>query len=151
GEPEVPYLRTLAPAIYALFGIQDTYEYLAASLGQDPAPIIAAGTSSDDWLKAICDPFSLVCELPYYPAPALGDRGPAGRSRREVFLAGVARAEVMHGECQRAFAPIAGRVPEHRLTRSVLDYLDKTPARLAAERAHARGTEYDREATRAET
>src|SRR5690348_10867506 len=29
GEPEVPYLRTLAPAIHALFGVDETYEYLA--------------------------------------------------------------------------------------------------------------------------
>src|SRR5439155_1752935 len=32
GEPEVPYLRTLAPAIYALFGIDETYEFMARTL-----------------------------------------------------------------------------------------------------------------------
>ena len=41
-------------------------------------------------------------------------------------------------------------MPEHRLTRSVADYLAKTPKRLAAERAHAQGPDYGREATRAE-
>ena len=64
GEPEVPYLRTLAPAVYRLFGIDDTYEYLARTLGEDPAPLIEAGTSSDDWLRRVSDAFSLVCELP---------------------------------------------------------------------------------------
>ena len=35
GEPEVPYLRTLAPAVYALFGIGETYDYMATALGED--------------------------------------------------------------------------------------------------------------------
>jgi hypothetical protein len=150
GEPEVPYLHTLAPAIYALFGIDETYEYLARTLGEDPAPLIEAGTCSDDWLKRICDPFSLVCELPYYTAPALDDVGPAGVARREAVLAGVARAAALHAECAQAFQLIATRVPDHRLTRSVTDYLRKTPKRLAAERTEADGSAYEREASRAE-
>ena len=48
------------------------------------------------------------------------------------------------------FDPIASRVPDHRLARSVRDYLAKAPTRLAAERAHATAPEYDRLATRAE-
>src|SRR5207247_1958677 len=80
GVPEVPYLRTLAPAIYALFGIDETYEFMARTLGEDPAPLIEAGTSSDDWLRRVSDAFSLVCELPYYTAPGLEDTGPAGMS-----------------------------------------------------------------------
>jgi hypothetical protein len=150
GEPEVPYLRTLAPAVYALFGIQDTYEYLAATLGEDPAPLIGAGTCADDWLARLCDAFSIVCELPYYTAPALADTAPAGTPRRAAVLAGVARAEALHAECARHFAALEPRAPDHRLTRSVADYVAKTPRRLAAERAHAAGAEYAREATRAE-
>jgi hypothetical protein len=150
GEPEVPYLRTLAPAVYALFGVEDTYEYLARTLAEDPAPIIEAGTSSDDWLRRVSDAFSLVCELPYYTAPAVEDTAPAGVTRREAVLAGVARAERLRAECERTFAALRGRVPEHRLTRSVADYLKKTPKRLAAERAHAESPEYGRQATRAE-
>ncbi len=150
GEPEVPYLRTLAPAVYALFGIDETYEFMARALGEDPAPLIEAGTSSDDWLRRVSDAFSLVCELPYYTAPGLEDTGPAGTSRRAAVLAGLARIEALHTECARAFGALRGRAPEHRLTRSVADYLAKTPKRLAAERAHAQSPDYAREATRAE-
>src|SRR5262249_12813986 len=83
GEPEVPYLRTLAPAVYALFGVADTYDYYATRLAEDPAALIEAGTSSDDWLRRLDgDAFSVVCELPYYSAPALADATPSGRSRR---------------------------------------------------------------------
>lgn len=150
GEPEVPYLRLLAPAVYRLFGVDATYEYLARTLGEDPAPYIEAGTCADDWLTRVCDAFSIVCEVPYYTAPALVDVTPAGISRRVAVLAGLEREDAVHGEIAAAFDTIATRVPEHRLRRSVVHYLRKTPARLTAERAAAAGPEYEREATRAE-
>ena len=150
GEPEVPYLRTLAPAVYALFGIDETYDYMASALDEDPAPLIEAGTSADDWLRGVSDAFSLVCELPYYTAPALADASGAGCTRADAVRTGIARAESLHEECARGFRQLADRAPDHRLTRSVEDYLHKTPKRLAAERAHAEAAEYDREATRAE-
>lgn len=150
GEPEVPYLRTLAPAVYALFGIADTYEYLATTLGEDPAPVIEAGTCSEDWLRRIVgDAFALVCELPYYTAPALDDTRPAGRSRRAAVLEGLAAAEALHAEVAAAFEQL-GAPPDHRLTRSVADYVRKAPKRIAAERANAARSEFDREATGAE-
>ena len=148
GEPEVPYLKTLAPAVYRLFGIAEHYDYLASSLGEDPAPLIEAGTSSDDWLSGICDAFSIVCELPYYSSPILEDTGPAGLSRRDAVRQGVARAEEIHAEIARRFGELSP--PAHRLTRSVADYVRKAAKRLAAEVAHAAEPEYAREATRAE-
>lgn len=149
GEPEVPYLRTLAPAVYALFGIAETYEYLATSLGEDPAPVIEAGTCSEDWLRRLVpDVFALVCELPYYTAPALDDARPAGRRRRDAVLDGLAAAAAVHDEVTAAIAGLDA--PDHRLTRSVVEYVRKTPKRLAAERAHAAGTAFEREATVAE-
>jgi hypothetical protein len=150
GEPEVPYLKTLAPAVYALFGIDDTYEYLARTLGEDPAPLIEAGTSSDDWLRGVCDAFSLVCELPYYTSPALADATPTGSTRRAATHAGLARAAAIHAESAAAFESLAARAPDDRLTRSVREYLTKTPKRLAAERGHTEEPSYGRPATRAE-
>ncbi len=150
GEPEVPYLRTLAPAVYAMFGIADTYDYYAARLDEDPASLIEAGTSSDDWLRRFDgDAFSIVCELPYYTAAALADTTPAGRSRREVIVEGLDAAEGLCREITTSFASLAN-APDHRLTRSVAAYVAKTPKRLAAERAHTALPEFDREATRAE-
>ncbi len=151
GEPEVPYLTTLAPAVYELFSIADTYEYLARTLDEDPAWVIEAGTCADDWLERVCDdPFSLVCELPYYTAPALADTSPSPVSRRDAVLDGTARERALVAETGAFFERIATRVPEHRLTRSVRDHLAKAPKRLAAERANAASPEYDRPATRAE-
>jgi len=149
GEPEVPYLRTLAPAVYELFGIADTYEYLATTLGTDPAPIIEAGTCSEDWLSRLGgDPFAIVCELPYYTAAALADQSPTGRTRRAGVEEGLDEAGGIHDEIASAFRSLAP--PDHRVIRSVADYVAKTPRRLAAERAHVASPAYEREATRAE-
>lgn len=150
GEPEVPYLDTLAPAIYRLFGIQDTYEYLARALGEDPAALIEAGTGSDDWLSTLCDAFSFVCEVPYYTAPALQDVTPTTRTRRDVVREGILRATSMHTKVAHYFERVRERAPDHRLTRSVADYVLKTPKRLAAQHAETASSAYDRLATCAE-
>ncbi len=151
GEPEVPYLKILAPAVYELFSIADTYEYLARTLDEDPAVVIEAGTCADDWLKRVVgDPFSLVCELPYYTAPALEDTSPADVTRRDAVLDGTARELALVAETAACFERIADRVPDHRLTRSVRDHLAKAPKRIAAERANVESAEYARVATRAE-
>src|SRR5262245_1780051 len=150
GEPEVPYLRRLAPGVFSLFGIDDTYEYLARTLGADPAPHIDAGTCSDDWLKRVSDAFSLVCELPYFTTPALEDEAPAGCSRREALREGLAEERRLFEETAAAFSALGGAAPDHRLTRSVRDYLAKTPVRLDAEAADIATPPYDREATGAE-
>jgi hypothetical protein len=90
-----------------------------------------------------------VCELPYYTAPALDDTNPAGRPRRAAVLEGLAAAEAIHAEVTAAFRQL-GAPPDHRLTRSLADYVRKVPKRVAAERAHAARPEFDREATGAE-
>ena len=149
GEPEVPYLRTLDVAVYALFGVGDTYEYLARTLGEDPAPVIEAGTCAEDWLARLTEAFALVCELPYYTAPALDDARPSGRSRRDVVLEGLGTATALHAEIAAAFAAMEA-APRDRLWRSLADYVAKTPKRLAAARANAAGAEFAREATMAE-
>src|SRR5206468_2487531 len=97
-------------------------------------------------------------------APSPGrEPGPAPPPRRaRGALPAHARARhlcpLRHRRDVRVHGAHAGRGPgpadrgvhEHRLTRSVADYLAKTPKRLAAERAHAQGPDYGREATRAE-
>jgi hypothetical protein len=65
-------------------------------------------------------------------------------------LEGIDRESALLAECGETFGQLAGRAPDHRLTRSVVDYLSKWPSRLAAERADAATEPYDREATRAE-
>jgi len=151
GEPEVPYLEPLAPAVYRMFGSADTYEYFARTLGGDPASFIGAGTSGDDWMRGVePESFSLVCEVPYFSTPMFSDSGSSGISRRQAILEGLDRAATIAGRVADAMTSL-GEAPSHdRLTRSVLAYVEKTPKRLAAERANVVAPEFDREATSGE-
>ena len=151
GEPEVPYIQEWDRAIYPLFGVQEGYDFLERSLGEDPAPHIAAGTSSFDYLKALVpNALSLVCELPYYTDPALGDDALAGISRREAGAEGVSRAEGIFRLIEAQFSALQEKLPPNRLFRAVADYVRRTPKRLAAQRNALEAPQYAQEATRAQ-
>jgi hypothetical protein len=151
GEPEVPYIQEWEPAIYPLFGVQEGYDFLERSLGEDPAPYIAAGTSSFDYLKALVpDALSLVCELPYYTDPALEDDALTGISRREAGAEGVSRAEGIFRLIEAHFSALQEKLPPNRLLRAVADYVRRTPQRLAAQRNALEAPQYAQQATRAQ-
>jgi len=150
GEPEVPYLKRLDEGVFALFGVQETYDYLARNLADDPAPYIEGGTSSDDYLKTITAGYALVTETPYYFDPVLQDRSPAGMTRREALLQGVFRVDSIYHDIREYFAIVSRGAPRDRLYRSVDDYTRKTPKRLAALKHEVEAPQYSREATRAE-
>ena len=73
GEPEMPYMSMYANAIFKNTGITEQYDYLRQHTDTDPAKIIKGGTDSFDYARSICDPFGLVCEVPYYYNPVIGD------------------------------------------------------------------------------
>lgn len=150
GEPEVPYVKQFEEGIYSLFGAQESYDYLARNLNEDPAPYIESGTSSDDYLKTLTSGYSLVSELPYYFDPVLQDATPAGITRREAMLQGVFRVDSIYRDVREYFAIVGRGAPRDRLYRSVDEYTRKTPKRLAALRREVESPQYAREATRAE-
>jgi len=150
GEPEVPYVKRFDEGMFALFGVQETYDYLARNLSEDPAPFIEGGTSSDDYLKTVAAGYSLVSELPYYFDPVLQDRTPAGISRRDAMLQGVFRVDSIYHDIREYFAIVSRGAPRDRLYRSVDEYTKRTPKRLAALKREVEAPQYAREATRAE-
>lgn len=87
GEPEAPFLEELAPAIFKLFGMQQEYDYLEKNLGEgkDPAEVIRAGTSSDDYASSVSSTYALVCEMPYYYDPRIDNQSEAGITRKEAL------------------------------------------------------------------
>lgn len=152
GEPEVPYLEELAPCVYRMFGVADTYDYFARALDIDPAPLIGAGTSGDDWMRRVrSDAFSIVCEVPYFSVPGIGDDGASGISRRHAISTGLDHAGRALALVKRAASTLPLDLGAlGRVGRSLLAYVEKTPDRLAAQREHLGAAEFDREATRAE-
>jgi len=151
GEPEVPYIQAWDQAIYPLFGAREQYDFLANSLGADPAPYLATGTSSDDYLKQLVpEGLSLVCELPYFTDPVLEDNSPSGISRREAMAEGMHRTEETLRVLETHFLALQNSLPHNRLFRSVAEYLRRTPKRLAAQRATIAEPAYAQEASRAQ-
>ena len=151
GEPEVPYIQPWDRAIYPLFGAQEGYDFLAQNLGEDPAPYLSTGTSSDDYLKKLVPRvLSLVCELPYYTDPILEDETLAGVSRREAMAEGMSRTEATVRILQTHFVALQDQLPKNRLFRSVAEYLHRTPKRLIAQRNALTTSAYQQEATRAQ-
>ena len=151
GEPEVPYIQAWDRAIYPLFGAQEGYDFMAKNLGEDPAPYLSTGTSTDAYLKTLVPhAFSLVCELPYFTDPTLEDASRSGISRREAMEEGLRRTEMTVQILQTHFDSLRERLPQNRLFRSVAEYLRRTPKRLSAQRNALADPAYQQEATRAQ-
>jgi len=70
GEPESPYLRTYAPAIYRMDPVSAAYDYFE-SLGVDPSGFISGSSSSH--YAARYQTLCLVAELPYWKHHDAGD------------------------------------------------------------------------------
>jgi hypothetical protein len=151
GEPEVPYIQPWDRAIYPLFGAQEGYDFLEKNLGEDPAPYLSTGTSSDDYLKKLAPhALSFICELPYYTDPILEDDTLAGVSRREAMAEGMKRTEATVRILESHFLALRDQLPQNRLFRSVAEYLRRTPKRLVAQRKSIEESVYAQEATRAQ-
>jgi len=52
--------------VYESCPITASYDYYEKFAPGDPAQYISAGAGSDEWAETVCDPFSLVTEVPYF-------------------------------------------------------------------------------------
>ena len=151
GEPEVPYIQAWAQAVYPFFSVRDSYDYMEKNLGEDPAAYIMTGTSSADYLQQqVTDALTLVCELPYFTDPILDDNSPSGLSRRDALVESMQRTEKTLELIDAHFSALKSKVLANRLFRSVADYLQRTPKRLAAQRKQIENAAYAGEATQAQ-
>ncbi|WIE66003.1 M14 family zinc carboxypeptidase [Curtobacterium sp. MCLR17_036] len=153
GEPESPYLRAFAPAVFAMEGVEAAYDYLEG-LGIDPGEHIH-GASSAAWAMrhgALC----LVAELPYWSHPDADDQTPttepyAHLLRRCADALGASGAELQEVldaatpmltietpflEGSRAFIPMIGGMTDTDRARA-----DREPAERMATVAERFGCE----------
>jgi len=86
GESELPYEIEYASAIYKDSSITAEYDYLEEQTGTDPAEIITGGTLSFEYARKFCDPFTLICEMPYFYHPAINDTSASDIVRRDAIL-----------------------------------------------------------------
>lgn len=136
GEPEAPFLKKLAPAIFQLFGMKEEYDYLEKHLppGTDPATIIRAGTSSDDYAGAVADSFTLVCEMPYYYDARVNDQTHLPETRQHYLRESLGRSKERYAALKQIFDAI-DRVIQDRdspFYHALTNYLETVPGSLKA-------------------
>ncbi|HHW27792.1 MAG TPA: zinc carboxypeptidase [Firmicutes bacterium] len=86
GEPEMPYAKAFAKAVYRQSSTKDNYEYVAKFQKKDPALVIKHGGGSFDFVKEVCDAFTLVCEAPYFFNTDIANLSDSDMLRSEAVL-----------------------------------------------------------------
>lgn len=154
GEPETPYIKKLNPAIFQMFGIQESYEFYLDNGVEDPQEIIKSGTSSDDYLRRATDGkgFTLICEMPYFYDQAIGDDSMTEYDRRKLNVDAIHFNMGANEFIKERFNKIREYCDqEHRLYTTVADSIDNFDKRSAPRLRFAETTPvYEGKATAAQ-
>ena len=141
GEPEVPFIKELHPAIFQLQGIHESYDFYEEQGVENPQELIKCGTSSDEYLKRVTNGqgFALVCEMPYYYDKAVGDHSESAYDRREKVLESLEFLQEVHKFTKQKFESIRNYCnSDSRIFTSVVDAVDNFDKRIAPEIHHAK-------------
>jgi hypothetical protein len=152
GEPEVPYAVTFHPAVYQALGAEAAYDYMERFTDLDPAQAVRGGTSSSAYAKRFADTFTLVCELPYFFDPRVGDPAGSGVTRRDAVLAAVERERAFYDRLNALYLPLQPLLTlDSPYRKTVVDFTALGVSGLEAKAAWARRDEaLAKEATVAE-
>lgn len=150
GEPEAAHFDVLAPAVFAMGRLEDSYDFVEA-LGLDPYPAGSGGNASSAYAEKY-GTLSVIAELPYWGDAASADTTPTDDTYAAVLRAAGARL-VTAGErlqdllaranghlrldtpflrAARAFVPMVTSVGQSNLARADLE--ESTRAATVAER-----------------
>jgi hypothetical protein len=110
GEPEMPWVEELSPAVYKSSSIVDSYEYYAKYAQGDPAQYIVAGAGSAEWAESQGEVFSLVTEVPYFMSAKISDQTPISVPRGQVIIAGLKRTREVYTMLQRVLGLTEGKL-----------------------------------------
>jgi hypothetical protein len=141
GEPETPFIEKLHPAIFKMFGIQESYDFYEENGVANPEELIKGGTSSHDYLMRITDGegFTLVCEMPYFYDEAIEDDSLTGYDRRELVLSQLEFSLDTHKYTKDKFGEIKDYCyPKSRLYTSVADQVENFEDRILPRFRHAK-------------
>ena len=153
GEPEVPWAKLLARAVYYMVSTPEYYNFIEEYTDMDPLEVIKTGTDSYDFARRF-NPrvFELVTEVPYFYDSRIEDINPSGENRRNVILESIEYGMEVLEYVSRIYDRVKGRLKgSGRLRESVEYVLETMPKTLEAEKSWAlKSKEVDREATIAE-
>lgn len=83
GEPEAPYIKPFAPAVFKMISAADDYDYYE-SVGEDPMKVMKQGESSATYAGKGCT--TLVTEVPYFFEPRIQSDKEMPFTRLEAVL-----------------------------------------------------------------
>ncbi len=142
GEPETPYMKKLAQAIFKMPTAAESYDFLKKHTKKDPAEIIKHGTSSDDYARRVAETFTLVCEMPYYYDPRIGDTSESELMRRDAVLYGIKLAKERYDFIKEKYSKVKASLGGRRNKRPFMDaieeFLRRFPDSIEAQKHWAR-------------
>lgn len=152
GEPEAPFMEKFDKAIFKFPSITEIYDYYEKHGDRDPAEIIKSGTSSNDYLKSVCNGFGLVCEMPFYYDSVINDNTLTKIKRRKAVLKKLEEKESTYNFLNPVFEKLKNDANTNtKLFRSIEDYINRIPKALIADKEHAKTSKmYEGYATKAQ-
>jgi Zinc carboxypeptidase len=93
GEPELIWGVEHSSAIFGCAAMRDHYDFLLQSGESDSADKLHAGETTYGFAREICDPLFLICEVPYFADPRIGDCHLTPNLRRDSILQGIDRVQ----------------------------------------------------------
>jgi hypothetical protein len=111
GEPEAVWMTQFADAIFQAPAITQMYDFLEEQ-GVDPSKAITGGTSSFDYARSFCDPFSLICEMPYFESTSIHDTSPSDMTRSDAIIQGLERVKEGLDNLQELYDTVGDELTE---------------------------------------
>jgi hypothetical protein len=134
GESERPYEEQFASAIYRDSSITEEYDYLDEHSDTDPAEIISGGTLSFEYARRFCDPFTLICEMPYFYNAAINDASPSDMLRRDALLQAIDESRASVEFLYKLYHAVKGELTVPSPFRDAIEeYLRTSDEELAVE------------------
>lgn len=121
GEPEMPYEMKFASAIYKDSSIAAEYDFLEQQIATDPAEIISGGTLSFEYARTFCDPFTLICEMPYFYHPAINDTSESDIVRRDALLKAIEETKENVSYMKELYDAVNGELTVHSPFRDAIE------------------------------
>ena len=147
--PDELYLQSLDEGIYHDYGVSDEYEFLAKTLGVDPATKINYGTDSYEYIRNLYDGFCLTCELPYFYDQRIHDESPTQHRRRDLLRDSLRIEHDTHRLVKHVMEN-TNEMENSRIYRSVQYALNRWNDLEKSTMAYSGDAQFDRAATVAE-
>ena len=151
GEPEVPYCKPLAPAIYPNLGTEQEIDYLESYGAKEIDKILKVGNCSESYARTKYRSFTLLTELPYFYDPRIMQNDVPGtmtrRASAEVSLDMEAKSNAY---LRSALEDMKDEISADNPFRLAVDAFSENRRDESTRKMIAENPEYNRTATVAE-